>query len=238
MSTTIYHGTPLTPNDGFDTVMPGRAACVSYYRPDQLTRALDLCPLVMLDNGAFSFWQQAIKAGIDPADVPDRDWRPFYEWLEPVLFQPGRWAVIPDRPGAPSQMSDALLNDNPFGTTRMAPVWHMDGPLSRLGRLCERYHRVCLGWVGETQADKDVGCDAYRRRMDEVCAFFGNRWPVIHMMRGVAVARDYPFRKRRQHQPGAKPSSLHARRAARIARRHGQAVGGAHRLRGQIGGAA
>ena len=76
--------------------------------------------------------------------------------------------------------------------------------MERLGRLCERYDRVCLGWIGRMIAgpdgklmadpkEKRVGCDAYRRRMDEVAAFLGNRWPVIHMMRGTAVAQDYPF---------------------------------------------
>jgi len=29
--------------------------------------------------------------------------------------------------------------------------------------------------------------------MDDVAAVLGNTWPVIHMMRGTAVAFDYPF---------------------------------------------
>lgn len=119
------------------------------------------------------------------------DWTPYYRWLEPRIYQPGRWAVIPDAPGAPSQLNDGLLNDWPFGQ-RGAPLWHMDGPIERLARLCERYERVCLGWIGHPKLEP-VGCPAYRRRMDEVARLFGNRWPVIHMMRGVAVAFDYPF---------------------------------------------
>lgn len=195
----IYHGTPMTPADAFAAVMPGRAACISYYRPDDVERAESCAPQLMYDNGAFSFWMEAVRGGIDPADLPDRDWTPYYDWLADRLFQPGRWAVIPDRPGAPSQMSDALLNDWPHGRSKGAPVWHMNGPIERLARLCDRYDRVCLGWVGETRAENKVGCDAYHRRMDEVATFFGNRWPVTHMLRGVAVARDYPFRLRRQH---------------------------------------
>jgi hypothetical protein len=112
---------------------------------------------------------------------------PFYQWLEPRLFHPGRWAVIPDMPGAPSQMNDGLLNDWPFGQ-KGAPLWHMDGPLDRLLRLCERYDRVCLGWTGPKVDSPD-----YHRRMDEVAKALGNRWPVLHMMRGTAVAFDYPF---------------------------------------------
>lgn len=144
-----------------------------------------LPPFVMIDNGAFSFWQAALRRGEEWAE--HRDWHPYFEWLEPRLFHPGRWAVIPDMPGAPSQLNDALLNEWPFGQ-KGAPLWHMDGPIERLLRLCDRYDRVCLGWTGPK-----VGSPDYHERMHEVDQALGNRWPVIHMMRGTAVAFDYPF---------------------------------------------
>jgi hypothetical protein len=187
--------------------MPGRAACVSFYRPDQVNIAERLCPEIMYDNGAFSFWQAAMRSGKEWAD--ERNWSDYYEWLEPRLVD-GRWAVIPDSPGAPSQINDGLLNDWPFGQWG-APLWHMNGSLDRLGRLCEKYDRICFGWVGRFDElsgeiatdEKAVGCEAYHRRMDEVDTFLGSQWPNIHMMRGVAVARDYPFRKRGQHFIGS-----------------------------------
>lgn len=132
---------------------------------------------------------QAIKAGKEWAE--ERDWTPYYDWLERRLFHPGRWAVIPDSPGAPSQINDGLLNEWPFGQ-KGAPLWHMDGPLDRLGRLCDRFDRVCIGWIGDPKKEP-VGCPAYHAKMDEVAAFLGNRWPPIHMMRGILVARMYPF---------------------------------------------
>jgi hypothetical protein len=92
-------------------------------------------------------------------------------------------------PGAPSQLNDALLNEWPFGQ-KGAPLWHMDGPIERLLKLCERFDRVCLGWTG---AGKGIDCPDYHARMEEVAKALGNRWPVLHMMRGVAVAFDYPF---------------------------------------------
>ena len=195
----VYHGTPLTPRAALAAVA-GRAMCVSFYRPDNVQDVEAQSPFVMYDNGAFSFWQDALRRGQE-WDEAERDWAPFYKWLEARLFAPGRWAVIPDRPGAPSQLNDGLLNEWPFGTSRGAPLWHMNGPIDRLGRLLERYDRVCLGWIGEfdpatgrIRADeREVGCPAYRRRMEEVAAFLGNRWPVLHMMRGVAVGADYPF---------------------------------------------
>jgi len=43
----IYHGTPLTPRAALDAVLPGRAACVSFFRPDSLEAVLAVCPQVM-----------------------------------------------------------------------------------------------------------------------------------------------------------------------------------------------
>jgi hypothetical protein len=139
----------------------------------------------MYDSGAFSFWKAAMKRGEDWQEIAD--WSAYFEWLEPRLFHPGRWAIMPDIPGAPSQLNDSLLGNWPFGQ-RGAPVWHMDGPINRLLRLCEQFDRVCLGWTGNT-----VGCPDYRARMDEVGEALGNHWPVLHMLRGTAVAQDYPF---------------------------------------------
>ncbi len=45
--TTIYHGTPLTPRAALNAIMPGRAACISFYRPDDLEALLAICPQLM-----------------------------------------------------------------------------------------------------------------------------------------------------------------------------------------------
>lgn len=94
---------------------------------------------------------------------------------------------MPDIPGAPSQLNDSVLNEWPFGQ-KGSPVWHMDHPIDRLLRLCDRYDRVCLGWTGQR-----VGSPEYHKRMEEVGKALGNTWPPIHMLRGIAVAWDYPF---------------------------------------------
>lgn len=175
----IYHGTPITPACVFD-LLGARAFCVSYARPDSLPHVLGVAPWVMLDNGAFSAFTRGRAV----------DWRGFYAWLEPLLFHPGRWAVIPDVIDAGSQLQDALVSEWPHGA-RGAPVWHTDEPLSRLLRLCERWPRVCIGSAGEHW---QIGRAPWLRRMDEVARAMGNRWPVLHMLRGTAVARLYPFR--------------------------------------------
>lgn len=133
-----------------------------------------------------------MRAGKEWCEAERGDWwLAYYKWLEPILFHPGRWAIMPDSPAAPSQLNDGLLNDWPFGQ-RGAPVWHMDGSIERLARLCERYQRVCVGWIGDPKKEP-VGCPAYRRKMDDVAALMGNQWHPLHMLRGTAVAFDYPF---------------------------------------------
>jgi len=186
----VYHGTPITPNAAFDAVMCGRGACVSFYRPDQINRIERICPFIMYDPGTASPWFAAMRRG-EEWDYTEQDPRPYYAWLEQRIYMPGRWAIIYDVPGAPSQYNDGFLDDFPFGRSRGAPVWHMDGPLERLGRLADRYDRLCLGWIGDPKREP-VGCDRYRKRMDEADKFFAGDWPVAHQLRGIAVAGDYP----------------------------------------------
>jgi hypothetical protein len=176
MAALIYHGTPITPNE----VIPAlgtRAYCISYARPDQLVILLGVAPWLMIDNGAFSAFTKGRAV----------DWPEFYRWLEPILFSPGRWAVIPDVIDAGSQLQDALLGEWPFGH-RGAPVWHMDEPTDRLARLCAEWPRVCIGSTGEYW---QVGADDWKRRMDE--AWPATNGAAIHMLRGTAVAGLYPF---------------------------------------------
>lgn len=45
--TQIYHGTPLTPRAALKALLPGRGACVSFYRPDDLEAVEAVCPTIM-----------------------------------------------------------------------------------------------------------------------------------------------------------------------------------------------
>lgn len=186
----VYHGTPLTPRAALQA-LGGRLFCVSFYRADCVADVERIGAGVMYDNGAFSFWREALGSGFDTRGPGD--WSTYYRWLDARLWEPGRWAIIPDVPGQGSQLNDTLLAEWPHGRSRGAPVWHMDGPVDRLIRLCHRFDRVCLGWIGENDLERSVGCSAYRRKMDEVSRRLGNSWPPLHMLRGVAVAGEYPF---------------------------------------------
>lgn len=186
--TLIYHGTPISPIAALESLGP-RAFCISFFRTDDAERCEAVSPAVMYDCGAYSFFTAARRSGREQND--QHSWRPYYEWLEPRLFQPGRWAIVPDVIDAGTQLQDALLAEWPFGH-RGAPVWHTDEPLDRLLRLIDQWPRVCMGSTGEHW---QVGGPDWTRRMDETWSRLERLAvrPAIHMLRGVAVAHLYPF---------------------------------------------
>ena len=200
----IFHVTPITPDPRLVAISP-RNLMVSHYRPDQLTRAIELAPFLAFDNGAFSIFSEMMRirkriaAGKERVgdrarliwlEMP-RDWRQFYSWLEPILFAPGRWAVIPDVINEGSQAQDALIRQWPHGQ-RGVPVWHTGEPIERLLRLLDEWPRVC---IGSTDEHWQVGGEAWLRRMDEAWTEILRRHsdPIIHMLRGTAVHDWFPF---------------------------------------------
>jgi hypothetical protein len=218
----IFHVTPMTPNAAMESVCVDRNVLISMYDPRQLQRALRLAAKILADHGRFSTWIAAMKAGREWSDddVP-RD--VYYRWLEPWIWNANATAIMPDIPGAPSQLNDNELLDWPFPIEKGLPVYHMDGPIARFGRLLSKYPRVAMGWIGHPKREP-VGCEGYWRRVEEIEHELGTDiWPQVHMLRGVAVAGMRPFCRRGQQQPGAK------RAPARLARhapgvRHGRAV--------------
>jgi hypothetical protein len=190
--TTIYHVTPITPNSVLES-LAGRALMVRWRRHDQVQLVERIAAAIAYDNGAFGFFKKARAMSFD-------DWRPFYAWLEPRLYAPGRWAIIPDVIGEGGQIQDALIREWPFGK-KGAPVWHTDEPIARLLRLIDHWPRVCIGSTGEhwriwKEGRAGVELDPiWQQRMDEVWSVLAKRrhLPVIHMLRGTAVAHLYPF---------------------------------------------
>lgn len=184
-----YHGTPITPISAL-MKLGGRHFCVSFARPDDVTRVHEIGQSVMLDNGAFSIWQRALRERRDGDLV---DWTTFYEWADRWLDYPTTWAVIPDVIDGGTQLQDALVREWPFGH-RGAPVWHMDEPVDRLLRLTDEWPRVCIGSTAEYRV---VLSPAWRRRMDETwnaVAVRHRRLPWLHMLRGMQLSgRHYPF---------------------------------------------
>lgn len=201
----IFHVTPMTPNAAMESVCTDRNVLISMYDPRQLQRALRIAAKILADHGRFSTWIAAMKAGKEWSDddVP-RD--VYYRWLDPWIWNDNATAIMCDIPGAPSQLNDNELLDWPFPIEKGLPVYHMDGPIARFGRLLSTYPRVAMGWIGHPKREP-VGCAGYWQRVEEIEDELGSDiWPQVHMLRGVAVAGMRPFCRRGQQQPGAERS--------------------------------
>lgn len=65
----IYHGTPITPRAEMISVGLDRSLCVSYHHRRDAPYAEFIARRLMYDNGAFSFWQEALAAGTGGATI-------------------------------------------------------------------------------------------------------------------------------------------------------------------------
>jgi hypothetical protein len=150
-----YHGTPCgATREDVARFLKGRHALISFYRPEDIGTASEVCQSFCVDNGAFSAWKsgKAIE-----------DWHPYYEFCEQWHRHPAfDWAVIPDVIDGDESANDELLDDWP-GRIEGIPVWHMHESMDRLDRLCG-WPRIALGSSGEWAT---VGDDRWWRRMAE-----------------------------------------------------------------------
>jgi hypothetical protein len=152
--TVHYHGTPITPRAQLER-MDGRAFCVSFARPDDLSTCLRIADQLMFDNGAFSVWTRGETLDIDG----------YYRWLEPILTPP-HFAVVPDVIGGTVEQNQKLMDDWPRRWDHVAaPVWHLNEPLEHLCDMVgANWQKVCLGSAGEYAV---IGTPAWCSRMDE-----------------------------------------------------------------------
>ena len=135
-----YHGTPCGgKREEVARFLAGRHALISFYRPEDIGTAAEVCQSFCVDNGAFSAW----KSG-----NPIEDWRPYYEFCELWHRHPSfDWALIPDVIDGTEEQNDELLDDWP-GYIEGVPVWHLHESLERLNQLCS-WPRLALGSSGE-----------------------------------------------------------------------------------------
>lgn len=179
-----YHGTPITPKAQL-WELAGRHFCVSVADPRDVKVCHQIGQSVMLDNGAFTFWNKGA--------IPE--WPGYYDWAEPWLDYPTTWAVIPDViDGSEDENDELLVQWFQRRLPKGAPVWHLHESFDRLRRLAHGYERVCFGSSG---AYADLGTDQWHRRVSEafdVIADDRGRVPWIHMLRGLDQAGShYPF---------------------------------------------
>lgn len=157
-----YHGTPMSgPAFKAAKILAGRDAMVSFYAPEQLEVAAEVCRTVVLDNGAFSAW----KAG-----NPVEDWVPYYRWVAHWKRHPSVvWACIPDVIDGSEKDNNELLREWMFPGFGV-PVWHLHESLGRLQWLAREYPMVALGSSGVySEPDNEAWWTRMAEAMEVVC---------------------------------------------------------------------
>lgn len=151
-----YHGTPCgATREDVARFLKNRHALISFFRPEDIGTAAEVCQSFCIDNGAFSAWKQNKTI----------DWNEYYKFVEKWYFHPAfDWAIIPDVIDGTESDNDKLIQEWPYGTTVGVPVWHMHESLNRLRYLTTRWPRVAIGSSGEYAT---VGNDNWWRRMSE-----------------------------------------------------------------------
>jgi hypothetical protein len=153
-----YHGGPVTPREAALSAWTRRHAMVSFFNPDPVALAAEICQSFALDNGAFSAWT-AGKGEVDVAAYCDwvRGWE-----LHPAFD----WALIPDKIDGTEADNDRLISQWFAQRLRRpgVPVWHLHEDLGRLRYLSNAYDRIAFGSSG---AYMDIGTEAWWNRMGE-----------------------------------------------------------------------
>lgn len=151
-----YHGLPITPMTAAEVAVRAGHAFVSFAHPGQMGLAVAACQSFAIDNGAFSAWRKG---------EPITDWTEYYTFVASAKRQPAcDFAVIPDVIDGTEAENDNLAADWPFPRWFGAPVWHLHESLDRLGRLADRFPRVCFGSSGDYAT---IGTPRWWRRMHE-----------------------------------------------------------------------
>lgn len=172
-----YHGGPITPDPCAFKAWKGKHACISYAAPQQIGLAAKICQSFIVDNGAFTFWQQDVAV----------NWLEFYAWTAKWAYHPGcDFVVAPDVIDGSEAENDALLAACPLPIQRIAAVWHINESIDRLKRLATTYSRVCIGSSGEFDVTKQ---EAFLQRAHEaigaICNEYGQPITRLHLLRGL-----------------------------------------------------
>jgi hypothetical protein len=152
-----YHGTPCgATREDVARFLKNRHALISFYRPEDIGTAAEVCQSFCIDNGAFSAWKQNKSI----------EWGDYFKFVEEWRHHPAfDWAIIPDVIDGQEQHNDRLIGlwESKYGRGYGVPVWHMHESMNRLDELCE-WPRLAIGSSGDYAT---VGNDRWWRRMAE-----------------------------------------------------------------------
>lgn len=143
-----YHGGPVTPVEAAVKLWTGRHAMVSFAHQTQTPLAFEVAQDVLIDNSAFTIYQQG-EGDLDIPAVADyvRSWErhPAYAGH-----------LIPDKIGGTSEENDRMIARWMCGERmhRGIPVWHLHEDIERLRYLVQCavgnvYPAVALGSSGQ-----------------------------------------------------------------------------------------
>lgn len=196
-----YHGTPITPISVFNEVSEGRNLLVSWANPQDIKRACAMGDKIILDNGAFTFWNKKKKV----------NWDEYYEWIIHYYARIEHF-FIPDVIDGTEEENDELIEKyfkecvaiermcdfwfNIDYTSKGIPVWHIHESFERLSILMDKFDYIAFGSSAEYSK---LGTEKWHTRMNEamkvVCDNDGKPKVKIHMLRCLdpKIFTKYPF---------------------------------------------
>ena len=164
-----YHGGPSTPLDAAVELWTRHHALISFFYPQQIALCARVSHSFLIDNGAFSAWDQETSV----------DWNEYLAFVQEWRWHPGfSWCLIPDKIDGDEKDNDALVDWWRLHSegTRARPVWHMHESTDRLKRLIVEFpNGIALGssgefsdpgsraWWGRMSDAMKVACDSYGR---------------------------------------------------------------------------
>lgn len=184
-----YHGTPMTPKSVFMEAMVNKNVLISYAVKRNLKEAISICDNIILDNGAYTFWNRKVNV----------DWNKYYNWIN-KHYKDISYFIIPDIIDGTEIENDLLIESFELEYSKLKdkamPVWHIAESIDRLIMLSKKYNYIAFGSSGEY---KKVGTNKWHTRMKEVMNIIcdKNGYPPfkIHMLRclDIRVFVHYPF---------------------------------------------
>jgi len=197
IKTTVY-GLPLNPQHLLEQ-LAGASFCISYATRQRLGKQLDDAirlvgkqGILLVDNGAFSLWNQGVS-------TRDESYIEAYEaWANDILDRCEQAiAVIPDIIDGTEAENAELVRTTMLDVDRAMPIWHMHESLEYFLWLCESFSYVGIGSSGEYA---NVKSPKWHARIAEMFAALekweeGNCYirPRLHMMRAQEKAHLFDF---------------------------------------------
>lgn len=196
-------GTPINPVAAVEQLC-GSSFCISFFyrhklasQLNQLIRLTGENGMLLIDNGAFSFWK---SNSTNPASTY---WDAYELWAYDILRRcPQAVAIAPDSIDADVGENAALLDDFRCGLIpfeRIMAVWHLGDPLDYLEYLLESGFSYLA--FGSSGSYREPNTPAWHARMAQALAVVdrlctrsrGLARPWLHLLRAQSCHHFYPF---------------------------------------------